>query len=784
MGWVIGMARRLTIGLLIEVEGTVDIEGYKTVLRTGVADCLREQDYHLICFAGGALQKSPYALEEKNRNLIYQMIRPDDLDGLIVIPTIGMSVLPLVFREFLRQYQPLPIVAAGSVLEEYPSVSVDNRLGIESLGRHLFEHHRYKNPVFIAGPQENPEAKIRLEAYREMVVRYGLPDDPERIGEGAFTVETGRLAAQGILTKPVLPCDVIMCANDHMALGSILGLTQRGIGIPHEIAVTGFDDNSKALSALPPLTTVRQPIYEIGFEAGRLILEWIHSGRKPPNLQLPTRLVVRQSCGCEEYASSDISSLAPLLEREAPKLDRATSVNDRDQVALLLSQWVKQSPQKIQEWLGMLKGEAEDLDSMGFLRTWKKILSELTKTKGAFDRWQDALSLIKKFLAPPGGEPSPAVEIALEKARVAALEYERNRTSLQKLESDLQIEGLNRIGRLLYEQFELKGIAKIIQEELPGLGISSFLAALFDLPEEESAGDPAFQVLPKHSQTFCLYDSSPSVHFRINRKLPTLSAVAMYLSLSSRAKHAVLEPLFYRDRNLGFALIEFGPSEGFFYETLRSQLSGALFEAVLFRQLRDKNRLLTGMADRDNLTGLYNQVAVFKRLQEILHAAQRHAFPLTFLIVDIDGFKQINDAFGHSAGDEILRVISERLRDELDLEEETPSRRKTARIIRRYDVAGRYGGDEFCVVLPYCGKAEGEKVAERLFQRITLEPQACLKGGTISLSIGVAALERDIPCERAQALMQLADFALDQAKRSGKARIEIYSFPQSTLEDT
>ena len=79
-------------------------------------------------------------------------------------------------------------------------------------------------------------------------------------------------------------------------------------------------------------------------------------------------------------------------------------------------------------------------------------------------------------------------------------------------------------------------------------------------------------------------------------------------------------------------------------------MSGALFEGVLFRKLREKNRLLAGMADRDGLTGLYNHMAIFKRLQETLDAAQRNIFPVTFLMIDIDELKKINDTFGHSAG--------------------------------------------------------------------------------------------------------------------------------------
>ncbi|HEX6161710.1 MAG TPA: GGDEF domain-containing protein, partial [Thermoanaerobaculia bacterium] len=109
-----------------------------------------------------------------------------------------------------------------------------------------------------------------------------------------------------------------------------------------------------------------------------------------------------------------------------------------------------------------------------------------------------------------------------------------------------------------------------------------------------------------------------------------------------------------------------------------------------------RNRALSEVSSRDSLTGLYNRWYVIEKIDTEINRALRHGSPMSLLMLDIDHFKRINDTFGHSAGDQVLQAVGKLLRDSC----------------RVYDVPGRYGGEEFCIVLPETRLGNTNVVAE------------------------------------------------------------------------
>ncbi len=197
---------------------------------------------------------------------------------------------------------------------------------------------------------------------------------------------------------------------------------------------------------------------------------------------------------------------------------------------------------------------------------------------------------------------------------------------------------------------------------------------------------------------------------------------------------------------------------------------------VLTRELEDKNRILSEVALRDSLTGLYNHAAFHARLQELINESKRHRFSICVVMIDIDDFKVFNDNYGHQLGDEILLRIADIFKSGL---REYDAKSKFleeavgvgAQIVRNYDLVGRYGGDEFVLLLPYCGEDEAMVVAERMcrsIEAIRLKNYPDLK---ITGSFGIAMLDEDTECRDSKELIALADKALYQAKSEGKNRI-------------
>jgi two-component system, cell cycle response regulator len=173
-------------------------------------------------------------------------------------------------------------------------------------------------------------------------------------------------------------------------------------------------------------------------------------------------------------------------------------------------------------------------------------------------------------------------------------------------------------------------------------------------------------------------------------------------------------------------------------------------------RLRDNVQLSMEMAVTDALTGLHNRRYMEAHLSSLVEQAAGRGKPLSILILDIDFFKPINDTFGHDAGDDVLREFAVRVR----------------KAIRGIDLACRYGGEEFVVVMPDTDMAVASMVAERLRRRIAGEPFPLTQSDQaieVTISIGIAVLNG--ADDTAAALLKRADQALYRAKRDGRNRV-------------
>ena len=173
-------------------------------------------------------------------------------------------------------------------------------------------------------------------------------------------------------------------------------------------------------------------------------------------------------------------------------------------------------------------------------------------------------------------------------------------------------------------------------------------------------------------------------------------------------------------------------------------------------RLRDNVQASIEMAITDALTGLFNRRYMETHLATLVEQAAARGKPITVLVLDIDFFKSINDGHGHDAGDDVLREFALRIR----------------KSIRNIDLACRYGGEEFVIVMPETDMAVATMVAERLRRRVASEPFA-IQNGTrqlnATISIGIAGLAATD--DTAATILKRADQALYRAKRDGRNRV-------------
>ena len=167
------------------------------------------------------------------------------------------------------------------------------------------------------------------------------------------------------------------------------------------------------------------------------------------------------------------------------------------------------------------------------------------------------------------------------------------------------------------------------------------------------------------------------------------------------------------------------------------------------RRLRELAQKLQESSVRDSLTGLYNHGYLLSRLQDEIDRAQRHRRPLSVAIIDLNEFKEVNDRHGHLVGDQILQLIASAIQQH----------------VRGYDIVARYGGDEFCVVLPETDRASAERVIEKLRTAMAALPERAegRAGHRITFGCGIATCPED--GVTARALISAADAGLYQGKR-------------------
>jgi diguanylate cyclase (GGDEF)-like protein/PAS domain S-box-containing protein len=178
------------------------------------------------------------------------------------------------------------------------------------------------------------------------------------------------------------------------------------------------------------------------------------------------------------------------------------------------------------------------------------------------------------------------------------------------------------------------------------------------------------------------------------------------------------------------------------------------------RQLRGDLEELTVLAQMDTLTGLGNRSAIQQRAEAELSRAKRSKSNLCFALVDIDNLKEINDTLGHLAGDEALKITGTKIRS----------------VLRSYDFAGRWGGDEFLIIIPGPNIENAQKIGERLCQIISSETYHLASEAefTVTVSVGLACLSGQDESSTSDDLFAKADKALYEAKQLGGSRSHVF----------
>ena len=235
---------------------------------------------------------------ESGRQLAFSVA--GKVDGLVVMArSLSDDDIAAISRSV-----PVVVLASSGVRDGLDFVGTDNTGGSRAITEHLLDVHGYTDLAFIAGPADSPDSDERFAGFCDALRAAGLPVPGAPAAVGEFTEAGGGKAVQAMLANGRRP-RAIVCGNDEMAIGALAALRAARLRAPADVAVTGFDDIAATRHVRPALTTVRQPMRELGERSVQALLCRIADPAAARNsVVLPTEPVIRGSCGCRTRATT------------------------------------------------------------------------------------------------------------------------------------------------------------------------------------------------------------------------------------------------------------------------------------------------------------------------------------------------------------------------------------------------------------------------------------------------------------------------------------------------
>lgn len=300
--------KRKTIGVFIN---KTDLYFQNCIYRT-VHEVARSLNIDVYFFTTVGHRESLNDFDDKEKGL-FRFAPVEKLDGIIVVPdSYQMVGFTETVEDMLRQRVTCPVVVIRECTPKYDSVFTNEDEAIRPLLRHLMDDHGFRRICFEAGFKGHPGSEPRLGCYLDEMRKRGIPLPRNAVYYGTMWSRDADKAFDYFFANPDEIPEAIVCANDYMAIAMILELQKRGYRVPQDVVVTGFDNVSDTTNVRPAVTTVQQDYNEM---ARRAMLQLKHrmdlrdAGEPDPapaQLGLPGQPVIRESCGCEGMAETEM----------------------------------------------------------------------------------------------------------------------------------------------------------------------------------------------------------------------------------------------------------------------------------------------------------------------------------------------------------------------------------------------------------------------------------------------------------------------------------------------
>lgn len=594
-----GPRRSLTIGLL-----TANIHlGVGATLWSGVRAAAERGDVNLVCFPGGDLRRG-----DLPRSALYDLVGPARLDGVVCwSSTIGLPSSGARARALMRRLAHMPVISLNQPLSEQADVlSIDSHAGMRKLVGHLVARHGCRRPACIRGPLANPVSEERYRAYADALRHHGIEREATHVVAAVDFAAPGGASAMRVLLdarglKPGVDFDAVVACSDVLAADALRLLTERGVRVPEDVAVVGFNDSPEARLCDPPLTSVALPFAELGALAVDTLVARLRGTRPPDRTTIPATLVPRRSCGCRYPPGPHVAAPLDRSDRnDRPDRNDLTARPALGWAALdaVLPSAGSRLAAAFHADLAPVPGPgagggaaAEPDDSTGdFLPLIERLLRGRARTQAEVDRWHQALERARLGVvdALPTGQRRDA-EALFGRARLIAAERSRALLEYERWTQAQRARRLREFGTALTTVVDLDQLSGVLERHLAQPGVPHCRIVL----HEQAAPGSAPPVRGMARPLLTRAEGQVLGHSGVLDSPPFSAALLLPDDLlpTGRRFRLVLEPLHIGEEQLGLAVFDATSSEaadhdGALYRELGDQISAALKGIGLFDEVR------------------------------------------------------------------------------------------------------------------------------------------------------------------------------------------------------
>ena len=693
---------RYTIGLLSR-----DL-GFQLFL--GAVQAAREQDANLFCFLGETINNPDHLLMQSN--IAYDLADPQRLDALALWggsgAAVGMHLDQSEMARFIQQYASIPVVNYERKIEGIPVILTDVYQGMCEAVRHLIEIHQCRKIALIWGPAGHFETEERVRAYRDTLAEYNLPVNPKLISAPvSWTSVGGAQAMEDLIRESMahreqselygLDFDAVLTTDCSQAAGALGMLQQRGIKVPEDVVVLGFDERDDSRLTSPPLTTVKKPFFEVGKRLIETAVEAASGKAVPEYTHVPTQLVVRRSCGCIDPAIMQASldktqasqekfdiiintRRANFLAEIAHGMQAAVPESDPARIQRMVESFVNElvgettavnstaggfaralddfMQQEIADTAGEMHSQHPMAGDGGNLLGGRAVAGELHRSppycrsqseQATFDgsNWQNMISAMQRRMLPNlDGKKRTQADALWNQARISIGASAQRFQAYQAFLSEQRAQILREIDASVSTTFNLEALANSLAEGLPRLGIPSCYLSLYEEPLPYKYPQPA----PEWSRLVLAYTENGRIGLeKDRRRFRSRQLVPDGLLPQNRQFNYLVFPLYFGEEQQGFLLLEVGPREAMIYQALIVQIAGALHGSLLVKRVEERAiRLIEARQQAEDAL----------RESELLYTSLVENMNFNVFRKDLDGrYTYANDAFCKALNTTLVKLL-------------------------------------------------------------------------------------------------------------------------------